>query len=69
MIQVLMCERIIVSALAGIKILYFSALFTLEKLKGYSNPADGHPTFISQSNLTSCYNYRNANYVCILWNT
>ena len=31
---------------------------SLQKLKGYSNPAGGHLTFISQWNLTKCrYNY------------
>ena len=31
----------------------------LHKLKGYSNPAGGHLTFISQWNLTNCrYNYK-----------
>ena len=29
-------------------------LTTLQKLKGYSNPAGGHPTFISQWNSTNC---------------
>ena len=28
--------------------------YTTKKMKGYSNPAGGHPTFISQWSLTKC---------------
>ena len=34
---------------------YHRARATLQKVKGYSNPAGGHLTFISQWNLTNCW--------------
>ena len=38
-----------------------------QKMKGYSNPAGGHLTFISQQNLTNYMYNRNANYACVYW--